>query len=78
MLASAAMLDDGVGLFLVEVISSLGSSTEGSISAPTVVRLAFFSIAFAALGAVQLLLLLRDTQELCKDRDGCLQPPQCF
>ncbi|KAH0403000.1 Sodium/hydrogen exchanger, partial [Aureobasidium melanogenum] len=45
-LSSAAMLDDVVGLVMVQVISNLGRSAD-SFSAVTVVRPVFVSIAFA-------------------------------
>lgn len=46
-LSSAAMMDDVVGLIMVQIISSLGS--ESAISAVTIIRPVFVSIAFAAL-----------------------------
>jgi len=48
-LTSAAMLDDVVGLVLVQVISNLGSSSGAGFTASTVVRPVFVSIAYAIL-----------------------------
>ncbi|KIW33499.1 uncharacterized protein PV07_00345 [Cladophialophora immunda] len=45
-LTSAAMLDDVVGLIMVQVIANLGSG-QTSISAPTVIRPIFVSLGFA-------------------------------
>lgn len=55
-LTSAAMLDDIVGLVLVQVISNLGTSSRATFSAITVIRPVFVSIAFAALVPVLLCL----------------------
>ena len=46
-LTSAAMLDDVVGLVLVQVISNLGKPEDGGVSAATVIRPVFVSIAYA-------------------------------
>lgn len=46
-LTSAAMMDDVVGLVLVQVISNLGQ-TDGSITATTIVRPLLVSVAFVA------------------------------
>src|SRR5688500_14323111 len=46
-LTSAAMMDDVVGLIMVQVISNLGSSS--SLAAVTVIRPVFVSLAFATL-----------------------------
>lgn len=49
-LSSAAMLDDVVGLIMVQVISDLGSVDDGSsLSAVTVIRPVFVSLAFAVI-----------------------------
>lgn len=55
-LTSAAMLDDVVGLVLVQVIGNLGNSAERGFTATTVVRPVFVSIAYAILVPVLLLL----------------------
>ena len=47
-LTSAAMMDDVVGLVMVQIISTLGTS-RGSFGAPTIVRPIFVSIAYAVL-----------------------------
>ena len=46
-LASAAMMDDVIGLVMVQVISNLGTSSGGSFSWRTVVRPLGVSLAFA-------------------------------
>lgn len=47
-LSTAAMMDDVAGLVMVQIVSSLGSSsTSANISAPTVIRPILVSIAFA-------------------------------
>lgn len=48
-LTSAAMLDDVVGLVLVQVISNLGASAGGNFSAVTVIRPIFVSIGYATI-----------------------------
>lgn len=45
-LTSAAMLDDVIGLIMIQILSNLGSNT-GSLKAATVVRPVFVSIGFA-------------------------------
>ena len=48
-LTSAAMLDDIVGLVLVQIISNLGAIGEGGFTATTIIRPVFVSIAYACL-----------------------------
>ncbi|OLN95237.1 hypothetical protein CCHL11_08109 [Colletotrichum chlorophyti] len=48
-LTSAAMMDDVVGLIMVQVVSSLGSGSGGDFSSVTVIRPVFVSLAFATL-----------------------------
>lgn len=55
-LTSAAMLDDVVGLVLVQVISNLGTSAGGDFSAVTIIRPVFVSIGYAAVVPVLLYL----------------------
>jgi len=55
-LTSAAMMDDVVGLVMVQVISNLGG---GSIDAITVVRPVFVSLAFALLVPLTCLLIIK-------------------
>lgn len=50
-LTSAAMLDDVIGLVMVQVISNLGGS-EASVDAVTIVRPVLVSVAFAAVAIV--------------------------
>ncbi|OCT45352.1 Na+/H+ antiporter [Cladophialophora carrionii] len=57
-LTSAAMLDDVVGLALVEVISSLGTG-RASLTATTVIRPVFVSLAFAIVLPVGCRLILK-------------------
>lgn len=46
-LTSAAMMDDVIGLVLVQVISNLGQTSTSNISTVTIVRPLFVSLAFA-------------------------------
>lgn len=59
-ITSAAMMDDVVGLVMVQVISNLGGS-EGGISAVTIVRPVIVSIAFAVSAPVICKFIVRPT-----------------
>ncbi|KAG8629259.1 hypothetical protein KVT40_003124 [Elsinoe batatas] len=47
MLSSAAMIDDVVGLVMIQVIENLGSATGGGFSATTIIRPVFVSLGLA-------------------------------
>ncbi|KAI1175378.1 cation/H+ exchanger [Nemania sp. FL0916] len=51
-LTSAAILDDVVGLVMVQVISNLGAAAEVSVSAVTIIQPVFVSIGFAIAAVV--------------------------
>ncbi len=63
-LTTAAMLDDVVGLVLVQVISNLGSS-HASISVATVIRPIFVSLAFATILPVACRFILQPAIPRC-------------
>lgn len=67
-LSSAAMLDDVVGLIMVQVISNLGTSAS-SFSAITVVRPVFVSLAFAVVAPLVCCYVVRPIAIKIQSRD---------
>jgi len=67
-LTSAAMMDDVVGLIMVQVISNLGSSP--SLDAVTVIRPVFVSLAFAILLPLACRFIVLPTTKFVAERRG--------
>ncbi|KAK3933739.1 sodium/hydrogen exchanger family protein [Diplogelasinospora grovesii] len=63
-LTSAAMLDDVVGLVMVQVISNLGNTGDESVSAVTVVRPILVSVGFVVVAGVVCWLVVKRGTEL--------------
>merc|ERR1712000_500890 len=72
-LTSAAMMDDVVGLIMVQVISNLGSSP--SLDAVTVIRPVFVSLAFAILLPLACRFIVLPTTKFVAERR---EPRICF
>lgn len=72
-LTSAAMLDDVVGLVMVQVIANLGTAGEGNFDAVTIVRPVLVSIAFAVVAVVVCRFVVQPVRGVVK-RAGWAQP----
>ncbi|CAK7200209.1 hypothetical protein SEUCBS139899_002900 [Sporothrix eucalyptigena] len=72
-LASAAMLDDVVGLVMVQVIANLGGGSNESVSWVTIVRPVLVSVAFAVVSVLGCLFMLKPTRRVLSTA-GWAQP----